>query len=257
MLETAIKAIKKAGSLLKKNYRRNYTSYTKAHNDLYSEADLETEKIIVEAITKAFPTHSIFAEERGLLDKKNNYLWVVDPLDGSSNYLHKIPLFCSMLALLYKNTPLLAVVYDPLHDELFCAEQGKGAYCNGKKLSGSKNSSLETAFISVFRNSSSRHRCRYGSLINKLTDKVRRIRTTGTALDICYTAAGRYDASICIGYRLYDWLAGYLIAKEAGLHASDFRGQKLSFQQTDLIIANDKLHKTLLSLLKDIDKEAA
>lgn len=253
MLDVAIKAIKKAGEILKQNYRHNLVGYTKNNGDFYSKADLEVEKAIVKIITKTFPTHSIFTEERGLIDKKSDYLWQIDPLDGSSNYLHKIPFFCSMIALLYKKRPILGVVYDPLHDELFFAEENKGSWCNGKKLKGSKNTILEKAFISVFRNSDPKHRNRYGLVINKLTDKVRRIRTNGSALELCYTAAGRYDASICIGYNLYDWLPGYFIAKEAGLSASDFKGQKLHFQQTDLIIGNNQLNKLLIALIKDIN----
>lgn len=255
-LSTAITAAKKAGALIKKEYERGSHvsySYKDAHN-IVTKTDIEAEKMILATIEEAFPTHSIFSEEKGMIEKNSDYLWIIDPLDGTTNFVRQFPHFDVSLALIYKKDPLIGIVYQPMRDELFTAKKGKGALLNGKKIQMSDCQRIEKALIALTRGSNEIEKIRGGRIVNILTHQVRSIRILGAAnIDLCYTASGKFDAMINNGSKIYDCAAPILITKEAGARITDFKGNEWEFtmEPSDVVVSNLKLHHELISILKD------
>ncbi len=252
MLSVAVSVAKKAGNLLKKSFRRAHTvSYKDAHN-VVSESDVQAEKIIMAGIKKKFPTHDIFSEEAGMDAQGSDFLWIVDPLDGTTNFTRAVPHFCVSIALAKKGQVVLAVVYNPITGEIFTAEKGKGAFLNGKKISASGLDDISKAVVLVNRGASKEEKVRYTKIFDLLYKHVRSIRVYGsTALDLCYTAAGRFEAVIDNGCEFYDCAAGNLIAMEAGAMVTDFKGSRWAVKKSDILVCSPLLHPQFVGILKE------
>ena len=251
----AIIAAKESGEILKNYFRKPIQVKFKARKDLVSSADIESEKKIFSIIRKNFPAHSIRGEELPAHQTSSPYKWLFDLLDGTTNYIAGIPLFHISIALTYKNKTVLAVVYDPMRDELFCAEKNKGAYLNGQKIAVNNNSQLEDSLISYSRSYHPTIKTiKLGTKIfKKLLPKVRAIRQFGTtAIDFCYVASGKLDATITTAIaRGLEHPAGCFILDEAGGKSTDFSDKKWNLESKNIIATNNKIHKVLLKILKE------
>lgn len=261
MLEFAKKLAKRAGRLALGYYKKGVTHTQKSSPaDLVTEADIAVNDFIVKEIKKKYPSHGIISEES---DEDYNsdaeYVWVIDPIDGTRNFAHHIPFWCVMVGLERDGLPYIGVVYDALHDEMFYAEIGKGAFCNNKRVFVGRQEDVSTSFMSfcpgVMQSSSpysSGKLFDYKRFFNNIVnDKGHWLHHWGCMLEACYAATGRIDALVKDGILYHDCLMSYVIAKEAGAVVTDSRGQEWKRGMKDMVIANPKLHKKLLKLFYD------
>lgn len=253
MLKTAIKAAKEAGDVIIKSMDdRKIIDYKSADNFL-TDTDLKTEKKILSIIKEKFPTHGFYTEE-GLGERTtSDHLWVIDPLDGTTNFLHSFPHFCVSITHLFKDKVDLGVIFDPVRKELFHAESGKGAFLNNKKIIVSGIAKLTDALlISGFAYERGEVMRRNLKNIEKFFNtEINGIRRTGSAaLDLCYVACGRADGFWEFGLKPWDIAAGSLIVTEAGGKITGIKGEKYDWMTVDIIASNSKIHDQMLKLLR-------
>lgn len=249
------KAVRVAGQILVENYEKlsEKDVIVKKRNDYVTWVDKEVEKAIIGEITNFFPSHRVVAEESPTAGPNRfaGVTWVVDPLDGTTNYIHGVPYFTTSIAVEKDGKPFLAAVYDPMRDELFHAKLGRGAYLNGKKIKVSQVSKLsETLFATGFP-------CRNHAILDKhlklfkdfflSTSGARRL--GAASLDLAYVAAGRYDVFWEFGLARWDIAAGCLIVAEAGGVVTDFEGGETHLDTGNVVASNGKLHSDVLKLL--------
>ena len=242
-----------AGAILGEGFNKDHDITYKGVIDLVTEADHASEAYLLSEINKRFPGGHILAEESGETKGDNEDIWYIDPLDGTVNYAHHIPIFCVCIAFALQGQLSLAVVYDPLRDELFSAERGKGASLNGIKLRASKSTELQksllvTGFPYDTWNTKQDNFKRFEKL-GKLTQGVRRLGSA--ALDGCYVAAGRFDGFWELSLKPWDVAAAALIAEEAGARvtAMDGSADYMSAPQS-IIMAAPGIYDQLLDALK-------
>ena len=226
---------------------------SKAKNDFVTEIDKDSEKLIISTIKKYFPGHAIQAEESGIRSGKG-VLWVIDPLDGTSNYIHHIPMFCISIGVLKDNKPIAAVVYDPTHSEMFTAEKGKGAYLNGHKIRVTQASSLAQSLMATGIPFRARERFgEYMASFDKISMASVGVRRCGAAaLDLAYVACGRFDGFWELDLSPWDIAAGALLIEEAGGKITDLWGQKNYFKNGDTLASNGIIHKELVKITSKI-----
>jgi len=258
VIDVAIQTAKEAGALIKQGFDSSTApdSVLKLENDtlqVVTDYDTEAEKLILDKLRRAFPEHAFFSEEAGDDEGTSDYRWIVDPIDGTSNYARQIPFFCISIGLTYKNEPILGVVYQPITDELFAAEKGKGAFLNGQRIHSSETSELSKAFVTLDRGKSQHEKQRLLAVMAEVTKHVRSTRMPGSgALQTCYAACGRFDAAIFNGLSFYDVAAAAVIAREAGAQISDFSGQDWELKTGDMLTTNAALQPQLTAILRDL-----
>jgi myo-inositol-1(or 4)-monophosphatase len=250
-MEVAIKAALEAGGVLRRSLGRVREIAYKGENNLVTEVDRLSENTVIGIIKASFPSHGIFAEERGKSSSESDFLWIIDPLDGTTNYAHTYPVFSVSIALQIKGTLVLGVVYDPLREELFSAELGSGAYLNERSIKVSavrtvKESLLCTGFTHENEWMVEENLIHFANFI-KRAQAVRR--DGSAALDLCYVACGRYDGFWELGLNPWDTAAGSLILKEAGGKITDFNGREFSIYSEELLATNGIIHKEMLDVL--------
>ena len=255
-LNTAVNAALIAGKSIMRFYSRldNLKITSKGFNDYVSEADQEAEKIITEVLIKAYPQYKITAEESGSNDINSEYEWFIDPLDGTTNFIHGIPQFAVSIGLCKNKIPIIGVVYDPFKNELFCAEKGKGALMNNKKIRVSKCNSIKSAIFGTgipYRKKD--HSGVYIETLRTLMDaKCGSIRRLGAAaLDLAYVASGRLDGFWEFNLQPWDIAAGSIIVLEAGGYISDINGTEGYLENGNVLAANINLHKDIIDNLKE------
>jgi len=255
LLNTAIKAARRAGGIITRA-AQNIDSLQisrKAHNDFVSEVDTAAEQAIIDVLLTAYPKHSILAEESG--DQRgaavSEYQWIIDPLDGTTNFLHGMPQFAVSIALLHKGVLDQAVVYNPIANELYTASRGRGAFLNDRRLRVSKRIKLEDCLIGTgfpFREFS--HVDAYLGMFKDLIPKTAGIRRPGSAsLDLAFVAAGRYDGFWELGLSPWDIAAGCLLITEAGGLVGDLEGNDGYLQSGNLVAGNPKVFGQLLQVI--------
>jgi myo-inositol-1(or 4)-monophosphatase len=254
MLTTAIEAAREAGKLLREGVGKIKTIERKQGEatNLVTEFDKRAEALIINKIHARFPSHDILAEESGSHDIQSEYRWVIDPLDGTTNYTHALALFSVSIGVEYRGEMIAGVVYDPSADELFTAEKGKGAFLNGAPLHVSSsdaliNSLLVTGFPYTFRQDPGRIVDHFENFLME-AQGIRRLGSA--ALDLAYIAAGRLD-----GYwesTLFPWdkSAGVLLVKEAGGMVTDFLGNPDSIYTPATLASNGIIHRAMLDVLR-------
>lgn len=255
MLEQAIEAAKKAGEFLKTSFTRNHTLSYKDALNVVTEADIAAEKIILGVLQTSFPDHSFFSEEAGLIDNTSEYLWIIDPLDGTTNFSRHFGHFGVSIALTYQHKPILGVVSKPLTGDIVRAEIGKGAFLNDQKIKVNNESALEKSVILMGRANSPKENRRFGAIYASLEPRIRTFRAYGSiAMDGCAVAQGLFDACVMNGANSYDCAAVATIGIEAGALVTDFKGNSWSSVPSisDIVIANPSLHKQLLPLINGI-----
>ncbi|OQW79612.1 MAG: inositol monophosphatase [Proteobacteria bacterium ST_bin11] len=248
MLNIAVRAARNAGDLIQRSSQNieKLTIDQKSRNDYASEVDRAAEQEIIKVIRAAFPEHAILAEESGE-HKGNDYTWIIDPLDGTTNFLHGFPQYAVSIALKNKNKLELGVIYDPTRDELFTAERGGGAMLNNRKIRVTKQSSMRGALIGTgFPFKTMENIEPYMGMFKAVCADSAGIRRAGAAaLDMAYVACGRLDAYWEIGVKEWDIAAGVILVQEAGGVATDFSFNDKYLQSGNIIVGNPKMHQLM------------
>ena len=253
MLNTAVKAARKAGSIIARSSfdLDKLTVRSKRHNDFVSEVDHAAEEAIIGTLREAYPKHGFLAEESGADNPKAEYVWVIDPLDGTTNFLHGFPQYCVSIALLHKGVASQAVVFDPNRNELFTATRGSGAYLNDRRIRVSKTDRLDDALIGTgfpFREVDKIDE--YLRMFKNVTCTSSGIRRPGAAaLDLAWVAAGRIDGFWELGLSPWDMAAGALLIREAGGLVGDLAGEERYMASGNIVATNAKLFAAMLKLL--------
>lgn len=249
----ATRAARKAGDIILRYHNQIdlLTIENKAANDFVSEVDQAAESAIIDEIKKAFPHHSILGEESGEISGDKEFKWIIDPLDGTTNYLHNFPHYAVSIALYEKNIASHAVVYDPFKEELFTASRGEGAYLNDQRIRMTSTQGLTGTLIGTgFPFKSPEHLDAYLDMFKAIHPKVSGIRRAGSAaLDLAYLAAGRMDGFWEIGLNIWDIAAGSLLVKEAGGFIGDFSGRKNFLETGNVVAGNEAVFKELLKTI--------
>ncbi len=255
MLNIGVKAARAAGSIINRaaiDVERLRVD-VKGANDFVTEVDLACEAAIIEIILQAFPEHGILAEESGRShgNKKSDFLWIIDPLDGTTNFIHGLPIYAVSIALSFRGKIEQAVVYDPARNDLFVASKGRGAFVNDRRLRVSKRIRLAQALIGTgfpFRRGDNFQR--YLKMFEEVMQQCAGLRRPGSAaLDLCYVAAGWYDGFFETGLSPWDVAAGSLMVTEAGGLIGNFTGDADFLYQREVIAGSPKIYGQLVKLL--------
>lgn len=252
MLTTAVKAARRAGNIINRASLDidMLTVKKKSQNDYVSEVDGAAENAIIEILLEAYPNHEILAEESGARGA-SEFQWIIDPLDGTTNFLHGFQQYSVSIALLHKGVISQAVIYDPVRNDLFTATKGRGAYLNDRRLRVSKQKQLGDALIGTgfpFRDFT--HIDAYLGMFRDLIQKTAGLRRPGSAaLDLAYTAAGRFDGFFEIGLHSWDIAAGCLLVQEAGGLVGDFEGNETYLESGNIVAGNPKVFGQLLQVI--------
>jgi myo-inositol-1(or 4)-monophosphatase len=251
MLEFAISVAKDAGRLLRDRLGTRIDISHKGAINLVTDVDLASERLIRETISTHYPRHQVLAEEGGLADTDSEYRWIVDPLDGTTNYAHGYPVFCVSIALEYRGEITLGVVYDPMREELFTAERGAGAAMNNRSIRVSQTSELIQSMLSTgFPYDIKTSRLTNLDHWSNFAMNAQALRRDGAAaLDLCYVASGRYDGFWELNLSAWDVAAGALIVEEAGGRVSDFAGAKFDPYKPEVVASNGLIHDRMIEVL--------
>ena len=250
VLTIAKRAALNAGRLLLRHFDHldRLTVTAKQRSDFVSEADVQAEREIIQTLRKTYPSHGILAEESGEQRGQDDYQWIIDPLDGTTNFLHGIPHFAISIAFRHRNRLEAALVYDPSRQEMFIASRGESAQVNDRRIRASGVTLLDQALLGTgfpFRHP--RHQPAYLNTFNALMGRCLEIRRAGAAsLDLAYVAAGRLDGFWEIGLKPWDMAAGALLVLEAGGLIGDFGGGNEFLQSGNVVAGNPKVFKALL-----------
>lgn len=254
LLNTAVQAARRAGDIAVRALSRldQLEIRAKARNDYVTQVDQAAEQAILESIRKRYPGHAFLAEESGHSTGESEFLWIIDPLDGTTNFLHGFPTFSVSIALRRKDTLEVGVVYDPCRQELFTAMRGRGAQLDGKRIRVSERKELEGALIGTgfpFR-SNLRWMKPYLQMLGSVMESTAGVRRPGSAaLDLSYVAAGRLDGFFEFGLEIWDTAAGTLLIQEAGGLVTSLTGKGSHLESGDVLAGNPKMHDALRDLL--------
>ncbi|HXZ48030.1 MAG TPA: inositol monophosphatase family protein [Usitatibacter sp.] len=253
MLNTAVKAARKAGALISRAAFDvdKLTVRSKHRHDYVSEVDHAAEDAILGTLREAYPDHGVLAEESGARRAKAEYVWVVDPLDGTTNFLHGFPQYCVSIALLHRGVPQQAVVLDPNRNELFTATRGAGAFLNDRRIRVSRTDKVEHALVGTgFPFKEVSHLDEYLRMFRNMTLACSGVRRPGSAaLDLAWVACGRLDGFWEIGLSPWDMAAGALLVREAGGLVGDFEGEEGFLDSGRIVASNGKLFGAILKVL--------
>lgn len=246
-----LEVAREAGLLLQSFRSRTFEIYHKGQVDLVTEADKASEKYIADRISSVFPDDGILAEEGTSSADTSGIRWIIDPLDGTTNFAHGYPVYAVSIGLERRGTMEFGIVYDPARDELFVARRGTGARMNGKALQVSKTPSLDgsllvTGFPYDVRSSSENNLAHFA----RFSTRAIGVRRTGSAaLDLCYVAAGRFDGFWEFKLRPWDTAAGWLMVLEAEGRVTDGRGKPYHFDSAEIVASNGHIHKAMIETL--------
>lgn len=250
--KVAIEAALKSGALIKSSVGKAGKISYKGKDNIVTETDKKAEGIIIKKIISSFPGHAILSEESIPRKGSSVYKWVIDPLDGTTNFAHGFPFFCVSIALEEMGRVILGVVYDPLRDELFCAEEGKGAYLNDRPIHVSRTKSLSSSFLSTgFAYGDKTKDKNIKNFKNFLICTLAIRRAGSAALDLCYTACGRFDGFWEMDLNPWDSAAAALIVREAKGLVTRFDGSEYSHYKKDILATNGLIHKSMIKILSD------
>lgn len=251
-LETAITIARRAGEILK-DATGNRTADFKGEIDLVTEYDRRSEAYIVSALHETFPDHALRAEEGSRANTGAEYEWLIDPLDGTTNFAHGLPIFAVSIALLHKGEPILGIVLDPSRDECFWATKGEGAFLNGKKIQASSTqplsrSLLVTGFPYDIRTNPQNNIAQF----TQFAVRAQAVRRLGSAaLDLAYVACGRFEGYWEFRLNPWDMAAGVLLVREAGGLVTDHSRQPVAMPTAGLLASNGLIHDEMLAVLRE------
>ena len=249
---TAIEAARRAGEVLQTFQRSGFRIEHKDTVNLVTDADRESERVIVDTLHQTFPDHQFLAEEQGHSSNVlSAFQWIIDPLDGTTNFAHNVPVYCVSIGLEYQGRCILGVVLDPTREELFVAEENEGAFLNDRPIKVSRTPTLNTALLvtgfAYDIRTSTNNNLNHFSQFSLHAQGVRRM--GAAALDLCYVASGRFDGFWELNLQPWDMAAGVVILQEAGGRVSDFTGQACSIYGKELVASNRSIHRDMLHIL--------
>jgi myo-inositol-1(or 4)-monophosphatase len=254
MVTIAVRAAREAGRVITRNFNRvdRLTIADKGKNEFVSEVDRNAEAAIITVLKEKYPQHAILAEESGSHDGNDDYQWVIDPLDGTTNFLHGIPQFAVSIALKVKGRLEIGVVYDPVREEMFTASRGEGALLNDRKIRVTKRKGLDGALLGTglpYRDF--RFMDNYLGMLKDLIPDTAGIRRPGSAaLDFAYVAAGRTDGFWELGLNEWDFAAGALLVREAGGLVTDIAGGERFLETGNVLTDSIKVHNAMLRRIR-------
>ena len=248
---TAIEAAHRSAKILRSRFGNISRIREKANAEIVTEADTESENAIISTIQAHYPDHAILGEECGLIKGPSEYKWIIDPLDGTVNFAHQVPIFCISIALAVQETMVLGIIFDPINDELFTAVRGQGAKLNGDPIQVSapariSESLLITGFPYNVEEIFETVMVRYGRCL-KASQAIRRLGSA--ALDLCYVACGRFEGFWEQNLKPWDTAAGALLVVEAGGRVTTFSDRPYTVKQPEILATNGIIHKEMLELL--------
>lgn len=252
-LETATDIAREAGSLLAHFYERRIGFELKGDFDLVTEADRQSEALVVERLKSHFPSHAVLGEEGGLREAGTEYRWYVDPLDGTTNFAHGFPMFNVTLGLERKGEMICGVVFDPVRQEMFAAERGGGAFLNGRRIQVSKAGRIEEALLATGFPSRKRHENINVHFFHQAAMQTHGVRRAGAAaLDLAYVSCGRLDGFWEFGLNPWDMAGGLVIIEEAGGRCTDMNGGAHSLASPHLLADNGLIHDQALAVFREV-----
>ena len=256
MLNFAQNVAREAGRILLEKLGRKIEVSLKSDKNIVTEADLASEKYIVEQITTHFPRHAVLAEESGasILIEGNEYRWIIDPLDGTTNYSHGYPCFCVSIGLEKIGAGIeLGVIYDPTRDEMFAAERECGATLNGRRIHVSTVETLNDALLVTGFPYDVQKRERFVELFSRFVLNAQAVRRDGSAaIDLAYVACGRFDGFWEDGLSAWDTAAGILLVSEAGGRVTHYDGATFDPHKPQMLASNGILHESMLNILQSL-----
>jgi myo-inositol-1(or 4)-monophosphatase len=257
LLNFAIQTARDAGGILVDRLGRALQVSNKGDIDLVTEADLASEKLIIERIKSHYPRHAILAEESGATEGfeavpgRSDWKWIIDPLDGTTNYAHGYPCFCVSIALEREGLIEIGVIYDPMRDEMFAAERGQGATLNGRRIRVSNVDDLNAAMLCTGFPYNVRERPNFARDFANFTMEAQAVRRDGSAaLDLAYLACGRFDGFWEDGLNAWDIAAGLLLIEEAGGLITDFLSEPLDIYTPKVLASNGLIHDKMMRVLR-------
>ena len=255
MINDIIKISKEAGQLIKNSFGKDLEIEFKTNElNLVTEADKASEKLITEFIKKKYPSHGILAEEGSESNKSAEYLWIIDPLDGTTNFAHGLPIFSVSIGLQKNGKTIAGVVYDINQDIIYTAEKGAGATANGKKIIVSSNSNLaHSMLVTGFPYDVKENPDKVFERFIAILKSSRAVRRLGSAaIDFCYVAKGVFDGFWEVHLHPWDICAGKLIVEEAGGIVTDFNGNPINIYSKKILASNNKIHTQLIEVMNQI-----
>jgi len=257
--DTAVEAATLAGKTLVGNFRNHHASVygdeilsvgnRSLSKEVTSQNDHDADKIIIDMLRDRCPDHNLLTEETGLVDNGSPYTWIVDPLDGSSNFLNHNPFFAVSICLAYENEPITGVIFSPFLEEIVVARKGQGCTVNGRPVTVSSTSELAKTYV-VGCPGGEKNNVRFAEMEYALHKQIKDFRKIGSAAVECYmVAAGRVDGFTTLNISSWDVAAGVLAVQEAGGRVTDFNGQPWTLDQTDLLVSNGLVHDAILAEL--------
>ena len=251
MLQTAIEAARRAGQAVAERYPVAREVTVKGYRDIVTEVDFIAERIVLETIRARYPDHTIISEEAGTAQTDSSFRWVIDPIDGTTNYARRLPICAVSVGLLEGNVPIVGAIYDPLRDDMFSAERGRGAHVNGAPIHASRITTLEDALVGFDWGHADLIRRRTLQYVGQIAPICRTVRGLGSAtLALAYVAAGWLDAYLNLGMKPWDSAAGLVLLSEAGCRISTPEGQPYRFDHPDCLATNALIHDEILAHLK-------
>jgi myo-inositol-1(or 4)-monophosphatase len=254
LLNFAIQTARDAGQVLAERFGRAIQITNKGDIDIVTEADLAAERLITERIRSYYPRHTILAEESGAIlainDQQSEFRWIIDPLDGTTNYAHGYPCFCVSIALEHKGRIEVGVIYDPTRDEMFAAERGTGATLNGRPIRVSEVDDLNRAMLCTGFPYDVRERGDFARHFSSFIMHAQAVRRDGSAaLDLAYVACGKFDGFWEEGLNPWDVAAGVLLIEEAGGRVSRYDGSPFDIYTPPIMTSNGLIHEAMMRVL--------
>jgi myo-inositol-1(or 4)-monophosphatase len=255
LLNFAIQTARDAGRLLAERFGRTLQITNKGELDLVTESDLASERLIIDRIKTYHPRHAILAEESGASapvdhEPRSEWRWIIDPLDGTTNYAHGYPCFCVSMGLEREGKMEVGVIYDPLRDEVFTAERGQGASLNGRRIQVSATPNLSGALLCTGFPYDVRERSEFARHFTNFIMNAQGVRRDGAAaLDLAYVACGRFDGFWEEGLKPWDVAAGVLMVEEAGGRVSNYAGEAFSIYTPPIVASNGLVHEQMMQVL--------
>lgn len=251
MKSLMLKAAKSAGKVILKNYRKPGKIRLKAPRSLVTKADILSEQIIIKTIRKKFPRHNFLTEESDFIDNKSKFTWVIDPIDGTTNFVSGIPQFAVSIALAKNNDIVMGVVYNPYTDDIYLAEKGKGSYLNNKRLRVSTKKLFKESILGFSLPSDIGIARKSLSILGRNYGTFRALRNSGSAaLNLCYVADKKFDLYFTRNLNSWDIAAAKLVVEEAGGKTTNIDNNKWDINDKNIVGSNRILHNRFIKLLK-------